>query len=114
MTKAGWEILGGEARRLLQILFFLVEHCIGIVVLVLLGVFILIILLGDDVDLHRVGLHDFELGLAFRAAQNLAFFHFVFVDIDFDCALGAANQCRNLLAMGWLSLRASVLYIGVG
>src|SRR3990170_3436251 len=121
MAEAARGIPGREAERLLHLLFLLVEQCIvafgiaafSFVVLARLGILVFVVF-RDDVDVHRVRLDDFELGLAFRAAQNLAFFHFIFVDVDFDSAFGTANQCRNLLATGWRSLRPSVLYTGAG
>jgi hypothetical protein len=58
-----------------------------------LFVFLFIIqIIGNDVEVYRVRLGDFELGLALGAAQNLALFHFVFVNIDFGRAFRATNH----------------------
>jgi hypothetical protein len=48
-----------------------------------LFVFLIIQVVGNDVEVYRVRLRDFELGLTLGAAQDLALFHFIFVDIDF-------------------------------
>jgi hypothetical protein len=123
MTKKGREIPGREARhggqagRLLHVLFFLIErffHIVAFVVIAFFRLFVIVIIFGDDVDVHRVDLDNLQLSLAAGAVQDLALLHFVFVHVDFDSAFGAANQSRNLLGAGWRSLQASVLYTGVG
>src|SRR5277367_1359154 len=53
---------------------------------------ILVLIIGDDVEVHGMGLGDLELRLAFGAAQNLAFFDFIFIDIDFRGAFRAADH----------------------
>jgi len=37
-------------------------------------------------------LRDLQLGLAFRATENLAFFDFIFVDVDFGGTFWAADH----------------------
>ena len=83
-----------QARgRLLFLVFLFVFFLVIIIflqkVIVLAGfafalfVFVIIQFIGNDVEVHGVRLRDFELRLALGAAQNLALFHFVFVNIDF-------------------------------
>jgi hypothetical protein len=55
-------------------------------------VFIIIQIFGDDVQMHGMDLRDFQLRLALRATENLAFFDFVFVDVDFSGTFRAANH----------------------
>ena len=63
-----------------------------------------------------MGLRDFQLGFAFRATENLAFFYFVFIHIYFGGTLGAANHGSILhrfvspAAREARSLPSSVLY----
>jgi hypothetical protein len=47
--------------------------------------------------MHGVSLSDFQLDVTFRAAQDFAFFHFVFVEIKFCIAFGAFRHGRTLL-----------------
>jgi hypothetical protein len=74
-------VLLGEiaVRACLTLFFFLV-------------VFVIVQILGDDVEVHGMGLRDFELGFTFRATKDLALFHFVFVNVDFGGTLGAADH----------------------
>ena len=51
-----------------------------------------IAILGDDVELNRMDLHDLEFDVAFRTGHDFAFFHFVFVQIDFRIAVGTAGH----------------------
>src|SRR5690349_588233 len=60
-----------------------------------LFLFILIIVFGDDVEMHGMDLHHFELGFAFRAIQDLTLFHFILVDINLDGAFRAAHHSRT-------------------
>jgi hypothetical protein len=57
--------------------------------------FIIVVIFGDDVQMHGMGLHNFELGFTFRAIQNLALFHFVLIEINLDGAFGAAHHSRT-------------------
>src|ERR1700730_3981472 len=72
-------LLGEIAVRACFTLFFLV-------------VFVIVQILGDDVEVNGMGLRDFELGFTFRATKDLALFHFVFVNVDFGGTLGAADH----------------------
>jgi hypothetical protein len=47
---------------------------------------------GDDVQVNGMSLGDFELRFTLWATENLAFFHFVFVDVDFGGTFGAADH----------------------
>ncbi len=51
-----------------------------------------IAILGDDVKLNRMDLHDLEFDIALRTGHDFAFFHFVFVQIDFRIAVGTAGH----------------------
>jgi hypothetical protein len=82
----------------LFLFFFLVQQIAVLGHLCLLFVILIIVLfvVGDDVQMNRVDLRNFQLGFALRAAQNLAFFHFVFVDIDFGRTFRAANHGSSI------------------
>src|ERR1700730_18079044 len=74
----------------LVVLFFLFGE---ITVLANLVLFIVIIhIFGDDVQMDGMDLRDFEFGLALWATQNLAFFDFVFVDVDLGGTFRAADH----------------------
>jgi hypothetical protein len=47
--------------------------------------------------MHGVSLSDFQFDVTFRAAQDFAFFHFVFVEIKFCVAFRAFRHGRTLL-----------------
>src|SRR5216683_3359013 len=66
----------------------------GLVVLFLVVLFVRII--GDEVQVDGMRLRDLELGFALGTAQNLAFFDFVFVDIDFGGTFGATDHGSTL------------------
>src|SRR5882762_5053272 len=59
--------------------------------LILLVLFVIIII-GNDVQMDGMDLRDFQLGLAFRATENLAFFDFILVDVDFGGTFWAADH----------------------
>ena|ERR1700674_2550501 len=59
-------------------------------------VFIIIHILGDDVQMDRMDLQDLQFGLALWATENLAFFDFVFVDVDFSGTFRAADHVSIL------------------
>src|SRR5579872_3318985 len=91
-----------EAKRaLLEVVLLLIQHPIPYVTVVPLGLrlfrffLVFFVVFGDDVQVHGMSLHHFQLGFTFRAVQNLAFFHFVFVEIDFDGAFRTANHSRT-------------------
>jgi len=58
----------------------------------LLILFVIIIIIGNDVQMDGMDLRDFQLGLAFRATENLAFFDFILVDVDFGGTFWAADH----------------------
>jgi hypothetical protein len=88
---------GKEKALLFVVLFFLVflfqkVSIFGDFFIFFLVLFFLIQFIGDEVEVNGVGLRHFELGLALGATQNLAFFDFVFIDIDFGGTLRAADH----------------------
>jgi hypothetical protein len=95
----GRQRLPEEPRLLVEIekgIFFFVE---------------LFILAGHHVQLHGMRSDDLEFDVAFRTAQNLSFFDFVFVEVDFGIALGAPDHgATSLLELFGDSV--CVLYIG--
>jgi hypothetical protein len=101
---------GGMSRRLLLYFFFrLSQPALFIFFLIsedLLLFFFLFIFLGNNDELDRVDLRHLELDIAFRAAQNFAFFDFVFVQVELSVAFRALNHGRFLLPDGpWTSGR---------
>jgi hypothetical protein len=64
----------------------------NLVLFVVCFVFVIIHILGDDVQMDGMDLRDFEFGLALWATQDLTFFDFVFVDVDFGGTFRAANH----------------------
>src|SRR5712672_3404663 len=53
---------------------------------------VVIVIIGNDVQMDGMDLRDFQLGLAFRATENLAFFDFILVDVDFGGTFWAADH----------------------
>ena len=94
------EIIGILAQTELLFVLFL------IVVVFLLGkvaifrnllllvffVFVVIIIFGNYVQMDGMDLRDFQFRLALWATENLAFFDFVFVDVDFSGTFRATDQ----------------------
>src|SRR5438552_5604453 len=77
----------GMSLHLLLVLFFIFLVIIdqvaifpGLVLFVFLVLFVQVV--GDEIQVDGMRLRNLELGFAFRTAQNLAFFDFVFVNID--------------------------------
>jgi hypothetical protein len=64
----------------------------NLVLFVVCFVFVIIHILGDDVQMDGMDLRDFEFGLALWATQDLTFFDFVFVDVDLGGTFRAANH----------------------
>jgi hypothetical protein len=62
---------------------------VGIPVLVIV---LVVFVLRQDDEMHRVRLRHFEFRIALRAAENFAFLDFVFVQIDFSVAFRASGQ----------------------
>jgi hypothetical protein len=81
----------------LVVLFFLfgeITVLANLVLFVVFFVFVIVIIhiFGDDVQMDGMDLRDFEFGLALWATQNLAFFDFVFVDVDLGGTFRAADH----------------------
>jgi hypothetical protein len=77
---------------LIVIIFFLLREVAVFSNFLLLVLFVIIIIVGNDVQVDGMDLRDFQLGLAFWATENLAFFDFVFVDVDFGGTFWAADH----------------------
>jgi hypothetical protein len=97
---------GKEKALLFVVLFFLVIlfqkiPVFGDFFFFFLVLFFFIQFIGDEVEVNGVCLRHFELGLALGATQNLAFFDFVFVDVDFGGTFRAADQ-GSILRKGLL------------
>jgi hypothetical protein len=67
--------------------------------LFLFFVFIVVEIFGDDVEVNGMDLRHLELGFTLGATEDLAFFDFVFVDVDFGRTLGAADHGSILRRM---------------
>jgi hypothetical protein len=79
----------------LVVLFFLfgeITVLANLFLVVVFFVFVIIYIFGDDVQMDGMDLRDFEFRLALWATQNLAFFDFVFVDVDLGGTFRAANH----------------------
>jgi hypothetical protein len=90
---------GKNARSgLLLVLFFLFVFFLFLRdIAIFCGFFFLIVVViifvvRDEVQVHGMRLRNLELGFAFGAAQDFAFFDFVFVHIDFGGTLRAADH----------------------
>jgi len=103
-----------ELRNGLNVLFvfFLVVVILikFVPILRLLFLFILIVVFRDGIDLHGMDLNDFHLGFALGTRQDFAFFHFIFVDVNFSSAFRTPDHGENLLGERIGSPTASVLY----
>jgi hypothetical protein len=67
-------------------------------------IFVVIHIFGDDVQMHGMDLRDLQFRLALRATENLAFFDFVFVDVDFSGTFRATDH-SSILRTGVKSRR---------
>jgi hypothetical protein len=81
----------------LVVLFFLfgeITVLANLVLFVVFFVFVIVIIhiFGDDVQMDGMDLRDFQFGLALWATQNLAFFDFIFVDVDLGGTFRAADH----------------------
>jgi hypothetical protein len=93
----------GGSLDLVLFLFFLVFQEIAVFV----GIFFLFLLLiRNEIQLHRMGLHDLQLDIALRTAQDLAFFDFVFIHVDLGGAFRATDHGADLL---WTCVSLRVL-----
>jgi hypothetical protein len=117
----------GSFRRLLLVFFFHFLFFVFLVdqialflffILIIIVVVIVISFFGNEIQMDGMRLRDFELGLAFGAAENFAFLHFVLIDVDFSGTFGAANHGNILRKMvgptrtGKHASMSSVLYTG--
>jgi hypothetical protein len=82
---------------LLEILFifavFLVilgGRFVVLLVVFLFFVFILVFIVRKDNQMDGVSLRHFQFDIAFRTRENLAFFDFVLIQINFGVALGTS------------------------
>jgi hypothetical protein len=97
-----WDCAREDARRggslLLLVVFFvfLVIFFGDVAILGSFFLFFLVVLfiqiIGDEIQMDGMRLRDLKLGFALGTAQDLAFFHFVFVHIDFCGTFGATDH----------------------
>ncbi len=94
---------GGAGRLLLLVLFFVFlvlvlvdEVAIFCGLLLIFLVVLLVRVIGDKVQVDGMRLRDLEFGFAFGTAEDLAFFDFVFVDIDFGGTFRATDHGSTL------------------
>src|SRR5712692_640082 len=92
MAQAGDGMPDEATEELLNLLFLFSQHFLLFLILLFFLFF-----LGDDVEVDRVGLHHLEFDLALRAAQDFAFFHFVFVHVNLGGAFGTPNHGETSL-----------------
>src|SRR5215831_14612953 len=115
----------GRKDALLLLVFFFVLFFLVVVVPIfacLALLFFLVVIIGDEVEMHGMGLRDFQLGFALGTAQNLAFLDFVFIHIDFGGTLRATNHGSSLPTLvdtcgGTRTVPATlsvIIYRGVG
>jgi 8-oxo-dGTP diphosphatase len=93
-------------RRLLLQVFLLVQDFVPQITVISIRVrrwLFFFVVVGDDIQMHRMDLHNFELSFAFRAIQNLALFHFILIEIDLDGAFRATHHSRT----SWPSMALS-------
>jgi hypothetical protein len=97
---------GGRIRqRLLFVFLFFFLFVLFLNLAVFLRLFVLFLffflvfvqIFGDGIELDGVRLEHFELHFALRTTQNLAFFYFVFVHVNFRGTIRAANHGCVLL-----------------
>jgi hypothetical protein len=90
----------GRNASLLLVFFFVLFLVIIVVneitVFGNLAFFFLVVLfvqiIGDEIYMHGVRLRHFEFGLTLRTTQDLAFFDFVFIYIDFGGTFWTTNH----------------------
>jgi len=115
----------GEPDEGLLFVFFLIVIFLLLWEVAVFGNFLLVffvfivIIIGNDVQMDGMDLRDLQLGLAFWATENLAFFDFILVDVDLGGTFWAADHgsiLRKWFMSAPLGPRAplsSVLYIGL-
>jgi len=82
------------------VFFFVVVILIKFVPILRLLVLFILIIVGDGVYLDRMDLNDFHLRLTLGTRQDFAFFHFIFVDVNFSSAFRTPDHGENLLQNG--------------
>jgi hypothetical protein len=90
-----------EVGKLLGLFVLVVDARLGVGVVLYIGfvflfvlVVFVVVIFGKDDEVHGMNLRHFQLGVAFTAADNFAFFDFVFVQVDVRVtfrALGHGN-----------------------
>jgi hypothetical protein len=97
-----------DARRSGRCALFLVFFLVFLIIivdeiaifpgLVLFPVFVVLFVrvIGDEVQVDGMRLRNLEFGFALGTAQDLAFFDFVFVDVDFGGTFRATNHGSTL------------------
>jgi hypothetical protein len=97
-----------DAGRIAACRLFLVLFLVFLVIIVdqiaifswlvffLVFVVLFVRVIGDEVQVDRMSLRDFELGFALGTAQDLALLDLVFVDIDFGGTLRATDHGSTL------------------
>jgi hypothetical protein len=97
------------------LVFFLFQQVAVFAELVLFGLFPIFFLffflfdfVGNGIEGYRMRLRNFQFAFAFRAAQDLSLFHFVFVHVNFSGTLGTAEHVSILrfLPAGFRKARA--------
>jgi hypothetical protein len=68
---------------------------VAVVVSVVFALLFVFIIIGNDVDANRVNLNNLDFGCALWAVENLAFFDFIFVDVDLDGTLRTPDHRRT-------------------
>jgi hypothetical protein len=82
-----------ERLKKLFRLFFLFFFLDGVLFVgILFFVFFLIFVIGNYDEVNRMSLRHLKFGVTFMAAENFAFFHFVFVQIDFGVAFRTSGH----------------------
>jgi hypothetical protein len=104
LLKAREDARPSKPCPLLFVVFFVILVVIVIVdeVAIFPGLFFFVIvvffvrIIGDEVQVDRMSLRNLEFGFTLRTTQDLAFFDFVFVDIDFGGTFRATNHGSTL------------------
>src|SRR6202171_5791172 len=101
MAKRAWEDAKQVGESPLLLIFFFVLFLVIIVVNEMtvfgnLALFFLVVLfiqiIGDEIYVHGVRLRNLEFRLTLRTTQDLAFFDFIFIHIDFGGTFWTTNH----------------------
>jgi hypothetical protein len=110
--------VAGEAKKLLLFLLFIHDFVLHItvipfsfrfflvIIVVVFVVVIIVVVFRDDIQMHRMNLHHFELGFTFRAIQDLALFDLILIEINLDGAFRAVHHSRT----SWPSMALTQAY----